>query len=400
MSKKNVFSVLFCAVITCCWGIQSIWAADECLGPCGNPPIGAGGGGGGGSSDDNPIIFPEDDIDLDGIGDRNDNCPYIPNQDQANTDGDRWGDACDNCSGVANDDQSDVDGDGLGDACDTDIDGDGVANASDNCATVYNPSQGDHFPGDAYGDACDPDRSKYVGLDTDGDGLEDNVDNCSEVINPIQDDADGDDIGDLCDVDSDGDGIGTSLDNCPLVANPDQADADRDMIGDACDARYCVVTKFDENGPVQDSCLDPTLALMCDVNIDHLTPVAQTDMGLLVACNRPEARVQWAVTLTPAVEFKGNEHTGVAQELGVFGTPITYVNAPSAGLYHAVVKITLLDGDSLFPASTEYTTTVDIDFVAPTSEAGGCAATGTSSAGLGVLLLMALVALRRRQPSH
>src|SRR5439155_539301 len=47
-----------------------------------------------------------------------DNCPGVPNIDQADTDGDLVGDACDNCPTVPNTSQSDIDSDGIGDACD------------------------------------------------------------------------------------------------------------------------------------------------------------------------------------------------------------------------------------------------------------------------------------------
>src|SRR5207249_2812367 len=71
----------------------------------------------------------------------NDNCPTVPNANQANSDADTRGDACDNCPTVANDAQANADGDALGDACDpcpgdplNDQDGDGV------CAgTGFNP---------------------------------------------------------------------------------------------------------------------------------------------------------------------------------------------------------------------------------------------------------------------
>ncbi len=70
-------------------------------------------------------------------------------------------------------------------------------------------------------------------------------DNCPLVYNPGQEDADGDEIGDSCDVctDTDGDGFGNpgfpasvcSLDNCPADYNPGQEDFDGDALGDSCD---------------------------------------------------------------------------------------------------------------------------------------------------------------------
>jgi len=49
------------------------------------------------------------------------------------TDGDGVEDSVDNCIYVANPSQDDTDGDGMGDVCDTDIDGDGVLNSRDIC---------------------------------------------------------------------------------------------------------------------------------------------------------------------------------------------------------------------------------------------------------------------------
>jgi MYXO-CTERM domain-containing protein len=58
------------------------------------------------------------DDDEDGLCEQDDNCPDIPNPDQADQDGDGVGDVCDNCPDVPNPGQVDADADGTGDACD------------------------------------------------------------------------------------------------------------------------------------------------------------------------------------------------------------------------------------------------------------------------------------------
>ena len=85
------------------------------------------------------------------------------------TDGDGIADDDDNCPDIPNADQADTDGDGQGDACDPDIDGDGVLNDADNCPLVPNADQAD-FDNDGQGDACD--------ADVDGDGINDAEDQC------------------------------------------------------------------------------------------------------------------------------------------------------------------------------------------------------------------------------
>lgn len=72
------------------------------------------------------------DTDADGVTDAADNCPGVPNADQANSDGASDG----------------------GDACDSDDDNDGIPDDNpDNCRTIANADQADSN-GDGCGDAC------------------------------------------------------------------------------------------------------------------------------------------------------------------------------------------------------------------------------------------------------
>ena len=129
-----------------------------------------------------------------------------------------------------------------------DRDQDGVPDDEDNCPLVHNPDQkGAMAPG--YGDACYVDEWRVThscgpvgGLDSDGDLIPDFVDLCPWTVNPGNGDADGDGIGDECDVsdDLDGDLVPDAVDNCVHVFNPSQANADDDpagcdTYGDACD---------------------------------------------------------------------------------------------------------------------------------------------------------------------
>jgi hypothetical protein len=90
--------------------------------------------------------YKERDSDLDLHGDSIDNCPYVFNpaqensdylgagnacDDSENADSDSWIDILDNCPKVWNSSQVNLDRDKLGDACDLDMDGDGRFNVFD-----------------------------------------------------------------------------------------------------------------------------------------------------------------------------------------------------------------------------------------------------------------------------
>ncbi len=139
------------------------------------------------------------------IGEGDLDCDGTPDQDELNTDNDTIQDSLDNCPFVYNPSQQDTDKDGRGDACDLDVDGDGV------------PQQ------ICFSDICSP------------------LDNCPAVPNATQLDSDHDGLGNACEThpfDGDGDGFIDLKDNCPLVPNHDQKDSNANGIGDACEATW------------------------------------------------------------------------------------------------------------------------------------------------------------------
>ena len=156
------------------------------------------------------------DVDGDGVPDELDNCVWLANADQTDTEGDGWGDACDLFP------TEDNMASPCGPWCMADEDGDGIAGTysdfgaypqgDDNCPLLYNPDQ----------------------LDADGDGVGDLCDLCPGP-NPISP------CGDIC-LDSDGDGIpdmggcpDVEGDDCPGTPSAGSGDYDGDLLPDVCD---------------------------------------------------------------------------------------------------------------------------------------------------------------------
>ena len=189
------------------------------------------------------IFDPSALIDTDGDGvldSAPDNCPTVPNSNQANTDGDSEGDACDsdddndgltdnfpdNCprNGEFNWTSSrdfnnpasstDWDNDGCKDDSteDLDDDNDGIQDANDACPlTSYappRPSWVSDSSTDIDGDGC---RDSDEDTDDDNDGFEDAADDCPTIVGTST-------LGTQGCLDSDGDNWSDTSDDCPLEA--------------------------------------------------------------------------------------------------------------------------------------------------------------------------------------
>jgi thrombospondin type 3 repeat protein len=410
-------------------------APGECTGGlCGTPDESGGGGCGCGCGCGSILIANTDlgdtyqyadDYDEDGIEDDYDNCPFVPNRDQADSDSDEAGDACDNCVQQANEYQLDADGDLMGDACDPDIDGDTVANALDNCPYVPNLTQMNSDV-DQMGDACDEDidndgwlniedNCPFVSnpdqLDTDpnhfgdacnsdqdNDGVQDFVDNCPMVANPEQANADLDVMGDSCDADMDDDGLLNEADNCPQTVNADQSDGDRDGQGDVCDSNgFCYVVDR------VDACLDPASAFTIYAGASREVQTGET-MPLLIWANRENRAIEYEWSL---VERPDSSRATIKHPRGsaTLSTPYNYhykkgrrveFKPDEAGQYVIKVNAKLVFADDLYPdkqlASAQFTLTAEGD-----SAGAGCSTAGTGSL-VGLWLMLGLAwAIRRRR---
>ncbi len=216
------------------------------------------------------------DQDKDGVRDGKDAFPNDATE-TLDTDADGVGNGKDNCRFIANKNQTDTDGDKMGDTCDADADGDGVANNDDPAPLDAKIKSKVDNDGDGWLKGQDPDDddankpgTPFVDTDKDGladeGGLQSDPDDDNDGV-PDKDDAfptnkeeqfdfdkdgkgdrsddddDNDGVLDITDrfprngeesADTDKDGVGDKLDNCPAVAGP-QTDFDKDGKGDVCD---------------------------------------------------------------------------------------------------------------------------------------------------------------------
>ena len=250
--------------------------------------------------DENPNF--NTDIDKDWINNENDNCQFISNQDQLDSDENWIWDLCEEneSNPASNSDNNDIDSDN-----------DKIKDWMDNCINVSNPYQKDSN-NDGKWDLCS---------DDDNDGIIGHLDNCIWINNPDQKDSNNNNVWDLCDktievaeleiiktivvkneetkntevvapintevkkekkkktnsiIDSDQDWVAYFKDNCKEVRNPDQKDQDNDKIWDECDNCPSVKNKdqIDKNNNwVWDICEDSDKDWIVDIE-DNCASIA------------------------------------------------------------------------------------------------------------------------------
>ncbi len=228
-------------------------------------------------------------------------CKKLPNPcGNTDTDGDGLANDCDNCPFVINLTQTDSNKDGIGDECEVkdkngkwflDTDGDGKANDKDNCPFVVNVNQWDADK-DGIGDECDtcptapigetdengkdicgkfykqcPSGTLLVGVDSDGDGMDDACDDNDLLTNYskywFEWQTRIDELKNIELADIDDDNVIDANDNCPFVANSNQLDSDGDGVGNLCDTNNVPTTGVGSKTCSQYSVLNKTCWKYC-----------------------------------------------------------------------------------------------------------------------------------------
>lgn len=214
----------------------------------------------------------------------------LPDNCDANSDGDAIIDACDNCPLVSNLNQADGDGDGVGTACDncpananaaqTDADGDGDGDECDNCPLHANPTQAD-CDSDGVGDRCVID----LGIEPDC-----NVNNVPDSCDLGGGDCNGNGVPDICDLPGNNCNSNSLPDDCELAGNdcngdgvPDEchADCNGNQVPDPCDAPDCndndVPDACDIGTATSDDCDGNGIPDECDISIADCVRPGQVD---------------------------------------------------------------------------------------------------------------------------
>ena len=392
----------------------------------------------------------EEDADQDGVPDDLDCAPNDPNVGAgqtyyADTDGDKLGDpndalvACaqpdgyvldntDNCPFVANPDQTDTDGDGIGDACDNaanenpvaialvspltgvaplDVELNGSGSTDDGSIVSYfwTWTGGGNATGVMQNATLSSagtytviltvtDDQGAIGRDTatvtvtagatdsDGDGILDADDNCPDTDNPDQDDLDNDGTGDVCDDDIDGDGVPNDEDCDPIDANVGRgetyyADTDGDGFGDpndfvvACEQPDGYVVDNTDNCPVNanpdqldtdgdgtgDVCDDPANESPIAIAlVSPLSGVAPLDIELNGATSTDDGTiVSYTWTWTGGGTAEGAMQTATLASEGTYSVVLTVVDdAGAIGRDSVTVTVTAAasdrDGDGITDA--------------------------------------------------